>query len=109
MSLDFSVVNLQDSKWNDTVASIPLQAHKCMMRIARLQGLLLTTRMAEYWEDTVFRNDELEQLQAEFRRIQASLSPLEPDTQLISGLLERLDGLITMAKEVGGHVQTIAD
>jgi hypothetical protein len=108
MSLEFSAIDLKSPDFDLSVA-IPLQAHEYIMLKSQEYQLKLLSRMADYWEDTVYAHDELSHLLMELSQLRKLLNPHEPNAEQMANLFERMDTVITKAQEIGGFIEAIAD
>ena len=69
MPLELTAIAPNDPDSNASSAAIPLQAHEYIMMKAQGKGLKLLSRMNEYWEHTMYENEELEHLRIELAQV----------------------------------------
>ena len=109
MPLEFTAIDRRDPEGNVSVVGIPLQAHEYIMLAAHDLDLKLLSRLDDYWKDTAYKSDELDQLRMEVAQVRQSLSPQGPEVDLMADLFTGMDLVITSAQRVGGYVEAIAD
>ena len=109
MALEFTAIDPTAPEWDGPFEEMSFQAHDYIKVAADDQKLKLLSRMIDYWEDTKFERDELEELRLELAQVRKSLSPDTPYAELLAESFTRMDFVITETQGVGGYVEAIAD
>jgi hypothetical protein len=108
MALDFIAVNTDDFRIRGLELAIPLDIHEVVFdRVSRGQYPILA-RMSDYWDEAVFKNDELPLLRKEITHLLSEISESEAGSDSALLLLKML-AVVEDATEKHMAVATLAD